>query len=1241
MKKSVLAFLLVLVSAIAQAQAPANYYSTANGLTGDDLKAALHNIIKNHHVVSYNGLLDAFPYTDCDTDGKIIDIYSNNRYSTGNVCGNYSGEGDCWNREHTWPQSWFKEKSGPKSDLFHVYPTDGYVNNRRSNYPYGEVNNPTYTSGNGSKLGPCVTSGYSGTVFEPIDEYKGDIARGFFYMSVRYAGEDSGWSTSGMTNKSEILPWAMTMLLEWSDNDPVSDKEIARNQAVYGFQHNRNPFIDHPEYARMIWDPNYTPATSYAITCATGLQHGSVSAPSSAMEGTTVDITATPDAGFMVDSYSAYKTGDMSTTVTVSTNGTFTMPSYAVTVSASFVENTQYYTITKGTISHGDININHPSALSGTTINLTAIPDNGYSLYSWYVYKTGDMNTTVEVNNNSFTMPAFNVTVIATFVEGSNGNYVKVTSAPSDWSGDYLIVCESQNVAFNGGLETLDAAGNTIAVTIDNSTITADNTTNAAKFTIAAVSGGYSIKAANGKYIGNASNSNGLTANDSPMANTISLSEGDVNIVGSGGAYLRYNANSGQERFRYFKSSTYSNQQPIQLYKKTSSSSTPTHSINYNSNGGSGTMSTQTVEEMVPTALTNNAFTRDGFVFDGWNTKADGTGDYYLNQAMVSLVSDLYLYAQWDPLYEIIVDTEVQHGSISASAEHAVEGITITLTAIPDEDYELDHWTVTYNNGDNTIDVEENQFEMPAANVTVSATFVYVGNPFVQQYQLVTSTNQLVAGKTYLIVNTSAGKALSKTQNTNNRAAAAVTIVNNVINTIGDACEILLGGSTGAWTLYDATNNSGYLYAASSSYNYLRTQATNDANGEWAISIANNGSATITAQGSNTRKIIRYNSQNNLFSCYASGQQDVYLFVRTDTFVLDIEGYTGNGGWYTIATPFSDFAPAQIATGDYDLYAYNEESDQEWINYKTSPSSFPTSACSGYLYAHNPSTTLQMTGTPNNNNYTETVNLNYDNSDANLKGFNLLGNPTARNITFTTSGDVSDGYYYLWNSDTWLFEPTNSVPIGRGFLVKANAAGQTVTLNPQSRGDRAEATFLCVTIDDEKTYVKLDEGVSMPLLSFQGKSSSVYLTRDGKPYIMLTKDDADAIDVCFKPKRNGEHTLTVSSLISHLSPLTYLHLIDHRTGADIDLIANPSYRFESNSSDYASRFQLRFSDDIDTDSDLFAYYADGRIVVNAEGTLQIHDITGRRVENGHLATGVYVLRLITPEKVRVQKIVID
>ena len=881
--------LLALMSGSLSAQIPNGYYNNANGKTGDELKTALHDIIKGHHVVSYSGLLNAFAYTDCKPNGKIWDIYSNFEYSlsTG-LCGEYEQEGDCWNREHTWPQSWFNEQTTPRSDLFHVYPTDGFVNGQRGNYPYGEVNNPIYTSGNGSKLGPCVTSGYSGRVFEPVDEYKGDIARTYFYMSVRYYTEDSDWGTSGMTNKSEIKSWAMTMLLRWSDEDPVSDKEIARNNAVYGYQNNRNPFIDHPEYARMIWDENWQGGVSYNITCATGLSHGSISAPENAMEGTTVSITAIPELGYMVDTYSVYKTGSPNTMVQVSSNGTFTMPNYAVTVSATFVQNNNYYDITLGNVNHGTINASATSAKSGTTIHLMATPNNGYSLYSWYVFKTGDMSTTVNVNGNSFVMPAFNVTVMATFLQGSSsGDYVKVTSAPSDWSGEYLIVYEGGNLAFNGGLTTLDAIGNIVSVTIANNTIVANQTTNAAKFTIAAINGGYSVQSASGYYIGQTSDANGLKSSQTTVyPNSISYNNGNVNIV-SGGAYLRYNDQSGQTRFRYFKSSTYTNQKAIQLYKKSAPAVAPTHSIHFDSNGGTGTMNDQTVNEFEPTALQANAFTREGFVFEGWNTTADGTGDYYADGAIVTLLDDLTLYAQWHQLFNITL-AEVTHGSISASASQAFEETEITLTATPDLCYALTQWVVTDAQG-NAVTVTENQFEMPASDVTVSAVFSYSSQSFVQEYQLVTSADQLVAGRTYLIVNLANGKALGTTQNNNNRSASSVTIEDGIISSIDNTvCELTLGAVGSNWTFFDAGwgNNGGYLYAASSSSNQLRTQASNNDNGQWSITIGTNGVATIQAQGSNVRNLLKYNNSSNIFSCYASGsnQLDVCLFCRTEIY---------------------------------------------------------------------------------------------------------------------------------------------------------------------------------------------------------------------------------------------------------------------------------------------------------------------------------------------------------------------
>ena len=265
MKKIIALFFGLSLAIFATAQ-PANYYNSANGLTGDQLKVALHNIIKGHTSISYAQLWNAFWSTDNKGNGIVWDMYSDNPNGTppyiyhlgDDQCGNYSGEGDCHNREHSWPSSWFSDQNTPRTDLHHIFPTDGYVNNRRSNYAFGEVGSASWTSRNGSKLGTCKTPGFTGTVFEPIDEYKGDFARAIMYMSVRYYSEDGSWGSSDMTTKSEIKPWAIDLLLRWNELDPVSEKEKDRNEVIYNdYQHNRNPFVDHPEYARMIWDPSW------------------------------------------------------------------------------------------------------------------------------------------------------------------------------------------------------------------------------------------------------------------------------------------------------------------------------------------------------------------------------------------------------------------------------------------------------------------------------------------------------------------------------------------------------------------------------------------------------------------------------------------------------------------------------------------------------------------------------------------------------------------------------------------------------------------------------------------------------------------------------------------------------------------------------------------------------------------------------------------------------------------------
>ena len=266
MKKFFVLFLSVSFALLVSAQAPSNYYNSANGLTGNQLKVALHNIVKGHTSISYGDILNAFWSTDNKGNGVVWDMYSDIPggtppyiyYLGQDNCGQYDSEGDCYNREHSWPQSWFNNDATARTDLHHIFPTDGFVNGKRGNNAFGEVRSATWISRNGSKLGPCKTSGFTGTVFEPIDEYKGDLARALMYMSVRYYSEDGSWSTSDMTNKSEIKPWAIQLLLRWNDQDPVSQKEINRNNVIYrDYQHNRNPFVDHPEYARMIWDPTW------------------------------------------------------------------------------------------------------------------------------------------------------------------------------------------------------------------------------------------------------------------------------------------------------------------------------------------------------------------------------------------------------------------------------------------------------------------------------------------------------------------------------------------------------------------------------------------------------------------------------------------------------------------------------------------------------------------------------------------------------------------------------------------------------------------------------------------------------------------------------------------------------------------------------------------------------------------------------------------------------------------------
>ena len=244
-----------------------DYYQAADGRQGAALKTALSQIVYPRTERSYGDLWTDFRQTDARPDGTVWDMYScvsSFTFGTHQDWGSGGNkEGEYYNREHSWPNSWFGGEVMPMyTDLHHMYPTDGFVNSKRSNYPFGENQGEKYTSANGfSKLGACTWPGYSGTVFEPNDEYKGDFARTYFYMVTCYEEKLAEWydnyadvrPTIDRSTYPALTSWQLSMLMHWAQQDPVSEKEVNRNNAVYDIQENRNPFIDYPGLEQYIW----------------------------------------------------------------------------------------------------------------------------------------------------------------------------------------------------------------------------------------------------------------------------------------------------------------------------------------------------------------------------------------------------------------------------------------------------------------------------------------------------------------------------------------------------------------------------------------------------------------------------------------------------------------------------------------------------------------------------------------------------------------------------------------------------------------------------------------------------------------------------------------------------------------------------------------------------------------------------------------------------------------------------
>ena len=395
---------------------------------------------------------------------------------------------------------------------------------------------------------------------------------------------------------------------------------------------------------------------------------------------------------------------------------------------------------------------------------------------------------------------------------------------------------------------------------------------------------------------------------------------------------------------------------------------------------------------------------------------------------------------------------------------------------------------------------------------------------------------------------------------------------------------------------------------------------------------------------------------------------DTFIFTMPDAnvtinasviigYAFDVTGYGDNeGGWYLIATPFESVDPATVAgmtDGEFDLYAFDQAEEMEWRNYKVGDG-FNLVSGKGYLYAHDTDITLIFTGTPYNGSGEVTLSKT---AGVDFEGWNLVGNP------FNETVYIADGRaFYTMNGDGTeiMAAESNSIAPMEGVFVIAEEDGETMTFTT-TEPESHDGTKLTLNISKgrgnviDRVLVRFGEGSqqrNLPKFQLRDNSTKVYIPKENRNYAVVNAEQAGELPVNFKAKENGTYTLTVPEVFR--SPFSVLRLIDHLTGADIDLLTTPSYTFEARADDYASRFKLVFStqvlEPVEGPDQPFAFISNGEIIVDGEGMLQVMDMMGRIIINrdgvhtvstNGMTPGVYVLRLINGEKMKTQKMVIQ
>ena len=365
--------------------------------------------------------------------------------------------------------------------------------------------------------------------------------------------------------------------------------------------------------------------------------------------------------------------------------------------------------------------------------------------------------------------------------------------------------------------------------------------------------------------------------------------------------------------------------------------------------------------------------------------------------------------------------------------------------------------------------------------------------------------------------------------------------------------------------------------------------------------------------------------------------EEPYLYLSFETattgITKEIDAYTDNSGWYLISSPVGNVDPTTVTnmttTSDYDLYMFDQVGDAEgkqWLNYEAN--AFDLVAGQGYLYANLAGDDITFPGTAYAG--TGTFELAYQASATNLAGVNVMGNP------FDVAATVDRAFYTLNPADNTYVEHVagEEVPAMEGIVVAAETTGESVTFTKGTGEKSANATLNLTQSGNlvDRAIVTF-EGRNLPKMQFNPNNTKIYMPVNGKDFAVAAVESFGEMPVNFKAENNGSFTLNFTC---EKVDFEYLHLIDNMTGAEVDLLVNPTYTFDATTSDYESRFKLVFATGNNSNSD-FAYVSNDNLIVNGEGMLKVIDMTGRVIAteqisgvssiNLNAAAGVYVLQL--------------